>query len=146
MPGWIKEWGPFLVREIPDIHGRPYLKRWSLFRRIHLHRFVGPDTNSAPHNHPWHWAFSVILRGGYEEEIWQQSESGEYETRRYVRKVGQVNQLMQSRYHLIQKLLRTPTWTIMITSAPGTDWGFLDRRTGEEHLQWIHWQEYLGEA
>lgn len=53
--------------------GRPYLERYyvcTLFGlRVYLHRFVGSDPNWGTHDHPWPWAFSVVLSGWYVEEL-----------------------------------------------------------------------------
>ena len=50
---------------------RPYLERYYLFSlfgaRCYLHRFVGDDPARGLHDHPWPWAYSVILAGEYIE-------------------------------------------------------------------------------
>lgn len=50
----------------------PYLERYYLFTllgvRFYLHRFVASDPDRGMHNHPWRWAFSLILSGWYYEQ------------------------------------------------------------------------------
>lgn len=49
-----------------------YLERYYLCTiigaRFYLHRFVGSDPDRGVHDHPWPWAFSLILAGWYYEE------------------------------------------------------------------------------
>lgn len=51
---------------------KPYLERYYLFTllgvRFYLHRFVASDPDRGMHNHPWRWAFSMILSGWYYEQ------------------------------------------------------------------------------
>ncbi|MCM2547615.1 hypothetical protein [Burkholderia glumae] len=50
---------------------KPYLERYYLATmfgvRFYLHRFVASDPDRGLHDHPWPWAFSVILAGWYWE-------------------------------------------------------------------------------
>jgi hypothetical protein len=50
---------------------RPYLERHYLGTvfglRLYLHRFVGDDPDRGLHDHPWPWAFSLVLAGWYNE-------------------------------------------------------------------------------
>lgn len=63
--------------------GRPYLSRYYLFGKsrdgadesgspvpfnVFLHRFHRSDDDGALHSHPWEWAVSFVLVGGYSEE------------------------------------------------------------------------------
>jgi hypothetical protein len=51
---------------------QPYLERYYLLTlfgvRVYLHRFVASDPDRGTHDHPWPWAFSLILAGWYYEE------------------------------------------------------------------------------
>ena len=50
---------------------RPYLERYYLCTifgaRCYLHRFVGDDPARGLHDHPWPWAYSLIIAGEYIE-------------------------------------------------------------------------------
>ena len=55
------------------VGGKPYLTRyyllgkdWSFFN-IYLHHFHASDQEEEMHNHPWAWAFGIVLKGGYKE-------------------------------------------------------------------------------
>ena len=68
----------FPCREIRDLGGALYLQRfrivgdmmgrhaWFPFT-VYLHRFERPDNDRHLHNHPWPWAVSLVLTGGYDE-------------------------------------------------------------------------------
>ena len=63
----------FLPVRFIDVDGRPYLERYyvgQLFGvTFYLHRFVRSDSERNLHNHPWGWGHSLVLRGGYDEEV-----------------------------------------------------------------------------
>lgn len=51
---------------------QPYLERYYLGRlfgtTFYLHRFVASDPDRGLHDHPWSWAWSLVLAGWYLEE------------------------------------------------------------------------------
>lgn len=58
-----------------NVEGKPYLTRYTLFSvpgkngAIFLHHFHSSDKADGDlHNHPWKWAQSLILKGGYYEK------------------------------------------------------------------------------
>ena len=59
-------------RIISGPNGEPYLERYFLFRAIGvtacIHRFVADDPDRGLHDHPWGWAASLVLVGGYYEQ------------------------------------------------------------------------------
>lgn len=130
------------VKEIPRECGR-YLTRWSIREqkpsggggwRCYLHRFWAGDLEL--HDHPWHWSFSLILWGSYEEayfdmvpNLWQGPDEqamvpGPVKSRR----VRWFNWIPRTRFHQITKLHPGPggaVWTLFF-SGPlhGKSWGF----------------------
>lgn len=52
--------------------GAPYLERYRVFSglgiNVWLHRFVQADPNESLHDHPWAWAYTLVLVGGYLQE------------------------------------------------------------------------------
>lgn len=122
----------------------PYLTRWSLRRqygdgdshknggwRVYLHRFFSGD--SELHNHPWHWSFSVVLWGSYEEIVFDapwddglrgQLPRGPQKTRR----VRWFNWIPSARFHQITKLhprFGVGPITLFVSGPPhGKSWGF----------------------
>jgi len=89
-------------------------ERWTWLPTVWVHHFVRPDAGSAQHNHPWWWALSFILRGGYTEE-----------RGRAVRTVRRVNFITRRTFHRVAQL-RGPTWTLFITGRYAGEWGFID--------------------
>lgn len=62
-----------LLRRLTLTHdGEPFLDRWGLVHErlggFYVHRIAGPDPGLDLHDHPWGFV-SIILRGGYEEEV-----------------------------------------------------------------------------
>src|SRR5437868_2995851 len=51
----------------PKIH-RHYLVGTRKTFGVFLHHFVGSDSPTEFHDHPWSWSLSLVLRGGYSEE------------------------------------------------------------------------------
>jgi hypothetical protein len=109
---------------------KPYLERYYLCTilgvRVYLHRFVASDPDRGLHDHPWRWAFSVILLGWYYEQ-----------TRYGIRKVRWFNKLTGDTFHRVilfgagsgdQLDYETPTqvWTLFMHQAErAKPWGFL---------------------
>lgn len=129
--------------------GTDYLRRYTLFgwhhsspRRypfnVRLHEFVRPDEDRLLHDHPWSWAASLILLGGYEEE---RRVPGTLHTtcrRRYL--PGSLVFFGADTFHRIGKLYGKSTWTLFITGPKTASWYFL-RADG---LQRIPWRKHLG--
>jgi hypothetical protein len=119
----------------------PYLTRWSLRRqygdddshknggwRVYLHRFFSGD--SELHNHPWHWSFSVVLWGSYEEIVFDRPANVHFKCApsQKTRRVRWFNWIGHDRFHQITKL--HPRFGIgpitLFVSGPlhGKSWGF----------------------
>lgn len=97
---------------------------WSLY----LHRFFLPDLDRALHNHPWRWAVSLVLSGGYTEE--RRLADGRVITRR----LGplSVNLLRHDSFHRIAELHGEP-WTLFLVGPKVSTWGFLE---GGKYIPW----------
>lgn len=115
-----------------------YLTRWNLGdvgpARVYLHRFNRGDEDKELHNHPWAWAFSLMLAGGYVEHrlcsqgiVW----------RRVVRP-GAVNVIRANDFHKVE-LRGGPAWTLFVTGPKAQSWGFLDPLSRE----FTPWREFL---
>lgn len=124
---------------------RNYLTRWRLIQTpwfgIYLHRFDGPDPRLTLHDHPWSFR-SLVLRGGYIEatkyaedhrgllvvppgcDIPRDSldEHGAWMT--YPQ--GTWNEKRATDKHTIVRLLRVPTWTLMLVGPRVREWGYVD--------------------
>jgi hypothetical protein len=102
---------------------------------IFVHYFYRSDDDEALHNHPWKWALSLVLAGGYSEE----RRVGNGVVRRLV-KPGSLNLLKAETFHRVDLL--TPErgcWSLFIAGPKSSGWGFWDRRTGE----FLPWREFI---
>lgn len=132
-------------RTIPGPDGEPYLTKYLLVSRgdrdgwrLHLHRFWRSDLDRAVHDHPWAWACSLILAGGYREE------RVFYEGYRRVtiRKSfwpWSCNVIRHSDFHRVE-LLHGECWTLFLSGPVVSSWGFLDALG-----RVVPWREFLAE-
>lgn len=111
----------YLPGRVIDDGDQPYLERYYVATvrgvRIYLHRFVGSDPDRGVHDHPWRWAFSLVLAGWYLEE-----------RREGFRSVRWINWLTGDTFHRV--ILPTDgtreVWTLFIHRAGDVKpWGFL---------------------
>lgn len=120
--------------------GAPYLTRWKLVRcrlfRVFVHRIYAPDKDRDLHNHPWPFAFAIVLRGGYDER--RVGEDSGFRRRRYSYRQFSVNLLTPDCYHRIEKV-EPGTWTLFVAGPRSRRWGFL--QNGTTHVDAT---EYLG--
>lgn len=107
--------------------GQLYLERYYIQTDIYgcqhwLHRFVNPDSDERPHNHPFK-ATSHILCGWYREHYVTPSGT-EIEV---VRRAGSINQIFPETIHRISDVQQN-TWTYFVVE-PGREefWSFIDK-------------------
>lgn len=115
-----------------------YLNRWRLFESKHfgvkLHQFVRSDSDAELHNHPWDWAASLILAGGYSEErrVVSSSDNGRWHDtvqQRFFLPFS-LNFLRANTFHRVD-LLEEDCWTIFVTGPKVQSWGFWSRTSRE---------------
>lgn len=106
-------------------------KRWGLY----LHRFHRGDDDVELHNHPWRWALSLILAGGYVEE----RRVGDAVI---VRKVcpGTLNRIDADDFHRVD-LLEHDAWSLFLVGPKFQGWGFWNRSTG----RFTPWREFIAQ-
>lgn len=132
----------------PD--GSLYLTRYILWNkglRLFLHRIHRKDFDRDVHDHPWPWALSLILRGGYEELRVEPGEpTKEWEPYQVIpgrqnrwtfQVVRRLNWIGPNTYHRILAV-QPNTWTLFIAGPRSREWGFL---TDRGH---VDWRAYLG--
>jgi hypothetical protein len=131
--------GELYRRIIPNRTSREtYLERYLVLRafglQVFLHRFLASDDDDALHNHPWDWAVSLILAGGYREQrlgpdqvVWERNFMP-----------GRLNFLRANSFHRVD-LLEDDCWTLFITGPKAQSWGFLDLATRE----FLPWREHI---
>jgi hypothetical protein len=117
-----------------DEFGNP--KREAIFPKglgIYLHRFHQSDASGALHNHPWKWAYALILAGGYWEE-----RRFDNDVRTVARLPGDLVRISEENFHRVD-LVEDDSWSLFIAGPKGESWGFWDRYTH----QTTPWREFL---
>lgn len=97
---------------------KPYLERYFLFNlfglKFYLHRFVASDPDRGLHNHPWKWAFSIVLFNYYIEQL---------ESR--LRLVKYFNLILKDNCHrVIKPESVNEVWTFFFHPNEYSEWGF----------------------
>ncbi len=139
--------------------GTPYLSRWYLLGKprdpdpefagqlqegardwrqrlpvnLFLHRFHRSDDDEALHNHPWAWAVSLVLAGGYDEE----RRVGDEVVRRRFRPWA-LNFLTGQTYHRVE-LLESDAWSLFVVGPKRSTWYFWDRNRNAR----CQWRQYI---
>ena len=109
--------------------GRVYFRRWRLWRgrffSIYLHRFMAPDQSDCAHDHPGPFV-SLVLWGGYVEEIWPR---GDFTAGERVRR-GFLSLASREAMHCHRVAACRPgrTWTLVLRGARCPRWGFRTRQ------------------
>lgn len=105
-----------------------YLTRYTLLDfgkklvRVKIHNFHRGDEDVELHNHPWSWAISLILKGGYWEE---RLKGNKIEVS--ILSPGDFNLLLNDTFHRVIKA--EGTWSLFITGPEVDTWFFLDPST-----------------
>ncbi len=135
-------------RDIMREDGQLYLSRFKIFGwmpgdtrsypfSVYLHRFHTPDYDPAPHNHPWEWARSLILTGGYVERRFDPGSGADWSAPVLP---GTVNRIMPGTFHVVEELLGTETWTLFVAGPKMGAWGFWVDERG-----YVPWRERIQE-
>jgi hypothetical protein len=111
--------------------GKPYLFRWRMTPKgiganVFLHLQVASDPERPLHDHPWDNQ-SVILVGGYDEEIHADKRNGpewDYGARRTLRKGSVVHRQAAEAHRLILPPEIPYTLSLFTTGPKIREWGF----------------------
>lgn len=128
MLGWLAGW--LRSRTILHFDGRPSLYKYLLWQsgegrdsvRLHLHHFVRSDADRDPHNHPWAWAVSLVLVGGYVEHR-RVGVAGRYWMHKVRVRPGDLNFLGPNTFHRVE-LWQHDAWTLFLSGPVVQSWGF----------------------
>ena len=85
---------------------------------VFLHRLSAGDYDRDLHDHPWAWAFAIILSGGYIEVT--RHANGV----KWTRDVKWFNWIPGYKFHTILRLHKAPTWTLFVHGPRVKQWGF----------------------
>lgn len=129
------EWVAFWEPEFEDIRvdGHLYLRRYFIDPlestkdqyRLLLHQFFRGDDDRRPHNHPWDWAESLIISGGYTEDRVRAFTQNELVMDNPVYRTGDFHSLTGMDFHRIRDV-QPNTWTLFRHGPRTHDWGFLE--------------------
>lgn len=114
--------------------GDAYLSRYLIASvrgiGVYLHKFHRSDQDRELHNHPWKWAFSIILTGGYREERRIGESLGANVWARVFRP-GAINVIRGDTFHRVDLLDEAAgCWTFFVAGPKTSSWGFWNRHTG----------------
>jgi hypothetical protein len=132
----IRAWCAALAATLPvqhiTPHGVPYLERYfiagySPYRRqvpapaasLYLHHFLASDPQDEVHSHPWAWALSLLLVGGYREH--RCDDTGGVTAREY--RPGDCNLLQPTTRHRVE-LLEADCWSLLLVGPYAQPWTF----------------------
>lgn len=119
------------IRLINRTPGERYLERYYLGKWLgftaYLHRFVSPDGDEEVHDHPWHFALSLILCGGYREERMTRLciDKGWVSVFKHL-KPWRLNVIRGVDFHRIRET-KPETWSLFIHRPTVKPWGFLKK-------------------
>lgn len=100
---------------------------------VYLHRFHRSDEDQALHNHPWRWALSFVLAGGYREE----RRFGNQVVQRDVKPLS-FNFIRDVDFHRVD-LYEHDCWSLFVVGPKISSWGFWDRKT----RAFVPWREFI---
>lgn len=140
-----RRWALFERAPAPDVSApeRDWMVRWRLVQTpwfgIYVHRINGPDDTRPPHTHPWPFV-SLVIRGGYHENIEHRDRTGRLRRRQVdrIRHPGSVHLMRATVAHRITVLRRSPTWTLVLVGRRRAEpsWGYW------EHDQLTPWEDH----
>ncbi len=113
----------------------PMLDRWRLIQTplggIYVHFIYREDLDPVPHDHPWAFA-SLVLRGGYTEELHHSPGSGDFEW--VTHRAGRLHKFP---LHWAHRIVRVApgTVTLVFVGRKVRSWGFYDGP------QWIDYRD-----
>jgi hypothetical protein len=135
---WVSDnWRKYDIIKVVDGEEVLYLRRYFLWRsrwfNIYLHHIPRPDEDRDPHDHPWSFV-SVLLRGGYDEEVFNTKRELIKTNKRKAFAIGKRSG------NVIHQITRVDpnTWTLVFTSSRWRKWGFITKDG------WVYWKTYLG--
>ena len=105
---------------------------------VFLHKFHRGDDDAELHDHPWTWAFALILSGGYIEERRRGAMEGGGPV--FIREVRpfSLNLIHFDTFHRVE-LLEKDAWSLFVAGPREGGWSFWNRATGKL----TPWREFI---
>jgi hypothetical protein len=116
-----------LVKEIRSKAGNLHFRRWRLLYTpwfaVYIHGIYRSDEDLHPHSHPWNF-LSLILRGGYWEDVWSSDGKMISPLPGHLRMPGFFVGHTRRTYHTVI-LRKDPAYTLVFTFGRKRPWGYL---------------------
>lgn len=119
-----------------------YLRRWFVATTrwgcVYLHKICKNDRDSDPHDHPWDFT-SLILWGGYNEELWKWDGHERYSEGDKLNFPGGIVKHRAEDIHWVRLFNNgtMPAWTLILRGTYRRHWNFI-RKDGP-----VLWRKYL---
>lgn len=134
-----RRWG-FNEHFIIGKQDNPMLDRWRLIQTplggIYVHFIYREDLDPVPHDHPWRFT-SIILRGGYTEEVHRKPGHMPRSFKLIERHAGDLHRFPLRWAHRIVAV-EPGTVTLVFVSRKLRTWGFWDGP------RWVDYRDALG--
>lgn len=98
--------------------------------RLLLHEVLRPDADMRPHNHPWDWAFALVISGGY-MEVRLTDFCGVRIASRW-RWPWRPYRLSGTDFHRISNLHQRASWSLFLHGPRRHGWGFVEAAPAED--------------
>jgi hypothetical protein len=112
---------------------------------LYLHHFHRSDDDQELHSHPWEWALSFVIAGGYTEERRVPRDKRDplspWTVITRTVKPFSFNFIRQSDYHRVD-LLEEDAWSLFLVGPKTHTWYFWNRKT----FQRTPWREFIEQA
>lgn len=109
-----------------SLRGVPMLTRWRIIQNRHfglyVHEWHRPDSDRDCHDHPW-WFGTMILRGGYTEEVRVLPGDPASWVRRHFRRPFTWHAMPLNQAHRVVEV-KPNTWTLLLVGPKVKSWGF----------------------
>lgn len=125
----LMRWADRLRVRTIEIEGAPYLRRYLVARlagcELYLHEFLTADGERHLHDHPWAWSASLVLAGGYLEEVLRQVDGYAGPCTTFRTHQAPALNLVGRGFHRIARL-EGATWSLFAVGPRVKMWGFLE--------------------
>ena len=122
----------------------PYMFRWVFhfgewLPSVHIHKWHRSDDGRNKHDHPW-WFIVLVLRGSYIDCSLDKEGLPDKED---LLSTGSIRFRTATHRHYV-KVLKDPTWTIIITGPKRRNWGFWIGKDANKFLRPLKYFDKYG--
>lgn len=119
---------------------RPGVEWPALPFNLYLHKFHRGDDDTALHSHPWEWAVSLVLAGGYIEERRERGKSRDlWDVKKRLVLPLSLNFIDETDFHRVDLIGDAESWSLFLAGPKSDTWYFWDR----DNYQTYRWYDYI---